>query len=562
MKKIDRRRFIKRTALAGAGAAVVSKIALGAPMILTEKRTPYATQKGELIFEPYYVQSGRQPHLLDWAYASDMNWDAFYSNITADRSAGVKVSDTYGTEKFGVDVRWNVEGFGYLFITADNGGEYYELPSHGKSVRFNLNFELAKSRVIRNRKRMLLHSTAGWRPSREATAFADLSEELYADASKIGNDEYKRAGIAQKALLYALRAGERIELDRAEFDIGRSGYRPDFFFGSETAAYFLAYDSDRYMERFLDLFNYGAVIHYWKSRIEDFEPRRGEKRFAARDVIVNAMRKEGVTMEGRPLFWFHEYCTPDWMKELSYDDLLVYTEEHVRETVGHYEDRIYSWEIVNELHDWANELQLSPEQTVELTKLACEVARDTNPNVKRIINNCCPFAEYVQLKRYVNIEAKYPQRTPWQFMRDLVDAGVDFDITAQQMYFPYRCLADTIILAERLEQFGKPVFLSEVGCSSGPSKYSIDTGKLGLPKEHYAWHRHWDEELQADWLEGLYTLGYSKPWIGAINWYDFLDPYAFVPQGGLFRTLEDVEPKAAAYRLKALQEKWKSLGRT
>lgn len=63
---------------------------------------------------------------------------------------------------------------------------------------------------------------------------------------------------------------------------------------------------------------------------------------------------------------------------------------------------MYAWEVVNEAHDWANELQLTPDQIVEVTKLACDVAKDTAPNVHRLINNCCPFAEYVQLKNGVN----------------------------------------------------------------------------------------------------------------------------------------------------------------
>ena len=95
--------------------------------IITEKRTATNTEQGELIFRPYYVQRGVGPNLLDWAYASDEHWDAFHSNISASKE-GVRISDTEGREKFGIDVRWNVEGFGYIFITADNGGEYYQLP--------------------------------------------------------------------------------------------------------------------------------------------------------------------------------------------------------------------------------------------------------------------------------------------------------------------------------------------------------------------------------------------------------------------------------------------------
>jgi len=177
--------------------------------------------------------------------------------------------------------------------------------------------------------------------------------------------------------------------------------------------------------------------------------------------------------------------------------------------VGHYGDGMYAWEIVNESHDWANETQLTPEQITNITKLACDVAKDTNPKVHRLINNCCPFAEYVQLKKWGDLDAKYPQRTPIKFMQDLVDNDVDFTISGQQMYFPYRDLADTIIHVERYEKFERPVQLTEVGASSGPSKASIDNGSLEISTEPYVWRRHWDQKLQADWLEELYTIAYS-----------------------------------------------------
>ncbi|MBN1466805.1 endo-1,4-beta-xylanase, partial [candidate division KSB1 bacterium] len=263
-------------------------------------------------------------------------------------------------------------------------------------------------------------------------------------------------------------------------------------------------------------------------------------------------------VEGRPLFWFYHSTTPDWLRAKSYDQLLRYVESHTRAVVKHYGDELYAWEIVNELHDWANELRLTPEQTVNVTKLACEVAKDTNPRVHRLINNCCPFAEYVQLKKWGEQEALYRQRTPHQFMRDLVDAEVDFTITGQQMYFPYRDLSDTILLLERLQQFNRPVQLTEVGASSGLSKASINDGSLDLPLEPFVWHRPWDEELQADWLEGVYALAYSRPWIEAVNWYDFVDPHSFIKNGGLLRSPQG-EKKAAYERLAHLQKKLRAL---
>ncbi|NUM76689.1 endo-1,4-beta-xylanase [candidate division KSB1 bacterium] len=558
--KLNRRQFLKQSALGVAGATLASESSISAPTILTSSRgnnMSKSTSQGELIFRPYFTQKGVGPHLLDWAYASDANWDAFHCNITASQE-GVKISDTEGKKKIGVDVRWNVEGFGYIFITADNGGEFYELPAAGKTAMLNLNFELAKSRVLRNRRRINLHSKGGWKASRELAAFVNLSEEYFADAAKVQNEGERCGALAQKALHYAMWASEKIELEKAEHDINKTGPRPDFFIGCDARGYFQM-DPDLFLSRFAELFNYATITHYLVSgSYQDFEPEEDGKQFNLRTALFKELRRRNITVEGRPLFWFYKTTTPDWLRKKSYDELLKYVEKHAREVVGHYGDEMYAWEVVNEAHDWANELQLRPEQIVEVTRLACEVAKATNPKVHRLINNCCPFAEYVQLKKWGELDAIYPQRTPHQFMRDLVEAGVDFTITGLQMYFPYRDLADTILLIERYEEFGRPMQLTEVGASSGPTKESIMAETLKMPTEPYIWHRHWDEELQADWLEGLYTLAYSKPFIEAVNWYDFVDPHSWIKNGGLLRSPKG-EKKAVFDRLMKLQGKWKNL---
>jgi len=280
--------------------------------------------------------------------------------------------------------------------------------------------------------------------------------------------------------------------------------------------------------------------------------------FDLRDALFKQLQKRNFTIEGRPLWWSYRTTTPDWLRKKNYDEVRKYVEQHVRKVVSHYGDGMYAWEVVNEFHDWANECRLNPDQIIEVTRLACDVARDTNPKVKRLINNCAPFAEYVQLGKMTELDAFYPQRTPYQFVKQLADAGVDFNITGIQMYFPYRDLADTIILIEKFESIGKPIQLTEVGASAGPSEESINSGKLTITQEPYVWHRPWDEELQADWMEGLYTLAYSKPTIEAVNWYDFVDPFSWIPNGGFLRSPKG-EKRAVWDRLKTLQDRWKAI---
>jgi endo-1,4-beta-xylanase len=558
MRLLTRRRFLKDTAFAGLGAGIGTAAVLSSPSILTLPRTVRPTGAGELHLLPAYVQRGRGPHLLEWAYASDERGDAFHSNISAGPD-GVKVSDTEGHRLFAFDVRWNVEGFGYLYMTADNGGEFYTLPAAGTTVTLNLNVELARSRVMRNRRRMAEHAKSGWKPSAEVSGLVGVSEGLLEDAVRGAADSQRSGALSQAALRNALWAGEKLELEKAAHDIRVTGHRAQFLIGCDARAMF-EMDLDLFFERFSALFNYAAIVYVWRNgwNIEDFEPREGDFRFGQRDLMVRELRDRKIAMQGRPLFWFHKWVTPDWVKGKSFDQLLSYVEKTTRNVVSHYGEQMYGWEIVNELHDWANECQLNHEQTIELTRLACDVAKSIAPKVHRIVNNCCPFAEYVQMGEWSGQKARFPQRTPWQFTRDLVDAGVDFTIVAQQMYFPYRDLQDIVIFLERLASFKKPVQLSEVGASSGPSAHSVKSGIAGFPKEPYAWHRHWDEELQADWLESIFTIAYSKPWIEAASWFDFVDPHHYIDNGGILRSSEG-EPKAAYNRLLRFEERWKKL---
>ncbi|HEX9253274.1 MAG TPA: hypothetical protein VF870_13595, partial [Ignavibacteriaceae bacterium] len=120
---------------------------------------------GKIIFKPYFVHKGRGPHLFDFAMTLDHNGDAFHSDIKI-TSEGITISDTEGRDKFSISARWNVEGYGYLFIPADNEGEFYSLPESGK-IELNLNYEFAKTRVSRNRRRKIKFEESGWTPSNE-----------------------------------------------------------------------------------------------------------------------------------------------------------------------------------------------------------------------------------------------------------------------------------------------------------------------------------------------------------------------------------------------------------
>lgn len=510
---------------------------------------------GEIIFKPYFVQKGRGPHITDKFLSFDSNGDPFKSDINLNKE-GIKISDTKGN-KFGISVRWDVEGYGFLYMPCDNGGEFYEVDKN-KEVIYNLNYELLKTRVIRNRKRLNKFISDGWIPSIELKHFIELGEEYLKGAENNIHSAGTCAEFSQTGLKHAIIASEQMEIEKSKHDVLKNGYRKDFLFGCDARGYFQM-DSNLFLERFTELFNYSTITHYLIGDVINFEPEEGKKQFSERDKLLDELLKRNIKVEGRPLFWSHFWVSPDWLKKKNYDELKKYVEKHVREVISHYGDRILTWEIVNEMHDWANEVELNQEQTIELTKFACEVAKDTNPKVQLLVNNCCPFADYVQLGKWGDRPALYPQRTPHQFTQQLVDAGVNFDIIGMQVYFVHRTLTEALQAIERYKVFNKRVQLAEIGSPSrGITQEFVDKETEDFSKHPYEWRRHWDEELQADWLEYVFTYGYSQKFIEAANWYDFVDPMTFLKSGGLLRS-DKGEKKAAFDRLLILQNEWKSL---
>ncbi|MBN1893705.1 endo-1,4-beta-xylanase, partial [bacterium] len=478
MSGMTRRRFL------GAGALGAVAAALGNPYPVF----PQGKTKTDRIFRMFPHPSMPGPSLV---YAADEPGDPFPSSISL-RREGIVVPADFGNRRFSVNLRWLVEGFGYVWLSADNGGNHYSLADFPKDGPLVLNQEFARSRIVRNRNVLGRYRKAGGRFSSEIQGLVDLSEQLFEDSSGAG-DEEKAARLADRALLYALSAGEKIEMEKARQDILRHGHPGGMKFGCESRQYVWA-KSEEFTKRFAELFNFATVTHYvWDTWYELFEPSEGRYNWGIKDNIVNWLTERGIAVEGRPLFWFHPSVTPDWLKEKSFDGLKRYVEKHTHDLVAHYGDRVSEWEVVNEYHDWANIHNHNPEQITEIVRLACDKTRETGPAVTRIINNCCPWAEYAARGRMARMDATRPLRSPRRFMQELIEAGVDFEVLGLQVYFPQRDLSDIVRLIERFEALGKPLYITETGATSGPTAQTVLSGRMQILPSPFDWHRAWDQ---------------------------------------------------------------------
>jgi hypothetical protein len=118
---------------------------------------------------------------------------------------------------------------------------------------------------------------------------------------------------------------------------------------------------------------------------------------------------------------------------------------------------------------------------------------------------------------------------------------------------------DLFQLSYTLDKFatlGKPVFLTAVGVPgrSTPDPADVSGGQVN-PAAGGRWHRLWDPNLQAEWMEAVYHLALSKPFVESIAWNNLADLQPTLPAGGLLDDL--LQPKPVFTRLQQMREKFK-----
>ncbi|MGB9620477.1 MAG: endo-1,4-beta-xylanase, partial [Armatimonadota bacterium] len=145
------------------------------------------------------------------------------------------------------------------------------------------------------------------------------------------------------------------------------------------------------------------------------------------------------------------------------------------------------------------------------------------------------------------------RRTPMQYITDCVNRGFDFDVIGLQIYYPQRDMFEIDRMLERFGRFGKPIHITEHAMASDTS----DDPAAHEKKPWGQWHAPHSQATQADWVEQLWTIAYSKPFIEAITYWDFADKGShFWCHGGFLDS--NLKPKEVYFRLKKLLESWRS----
>jgi hypothetical protein len=68
------------------------------------------------------------------------------------------------------------------------------------------------------------------------------------------------------------------------------------------------------------------------------------------------------------------------------------------------------------------------------------------------------------------------------------------------------------------------------------------------------WRRPWDPALQAEWMEAVYRMALSKPFVESIAWSNLADINQTLPGGGL---MDDMfQPKPSFAKLQEMRERF------
>ena len=463
-------------------------------------------------------------------------------------------------KQYKLHVDLEVPGFGRVMLSADNEGNGYYLSEQGEQITINLNYEMAKSSLAMLRKQ----SDASAAKEIEVSSQHLAAAEAYLQQNPA--DIKNAVSELNLSLKYSLAAREQLVLTRAKSDIEKyrkgdvqlrivdaagkplSNYAVNFsqvsngfLFGANPMGGNGSYDA-----KIAGLMKDAGVNHsYITARWGLIEVQPGKFNW---DNIDNYQRIDeqlscGFKLMGALSLWFSPSSdfSPAYLKDMSFEDLKNNVYNHTYTLVSRYKGKIDTWEINETNLASANALNLTQEQKLEIMKVFDTAAREANPQAK-ILNGSTA------------LPYEFTDSVPFP---TLLNSGVPADIIGLELYYAgvnaegYSAvgldLAAVSDLLEFYSTFGKPIYIKEL---SAPSTHVSGSSWL---------HQPWDTQTQAEYLEKLYTIAFSKPSVQAITWsWGISDQDAFIVSGGLLD--DSSNPKPAYFALKNLLQSWTTSG--
>ncbi|MDO9254241.1 MAG: endo-1,4-beta-xylanase [Bacteroidales bacterium] len=540
-KKWTRRQILGSFAVlpltANAAISSVSKVVLGSSKLT---RCKLLNSKGE----PYKVKKMDRFHICD-LISRPFQIDPQF--------APGEIVFAPVTTPFRISLPIEVPGFGEVFCYADNRGKGYTAEALEKINNLFLNYEFAADRIATVHRIMEECRQSGINLSSAALNRVTAAEKFLAKSDEAQADDKTVSKWAMESLCESLWAGEMIVVEMAKQAIERRGARSGFLFGCNGFRY--SKYGKPYADYFESLFNF-ATLPFYQGGIE---PVKGQPDYSRVDKLLVWLQNTQIKYKGHPLVWLNvgTFQTPEWAKNKPFEETKESCLKFVRNSVLKYRSRIHVWDIINEAHvqpeTGLGMAGFTKEQNVELTCASAKTAREADPTCFRIVNNTGTWSDY-----YMGRKPAVWQENVYEYLQMIEDVKCDYEAIGLQYYHSGRDLLEFERDVERFARFKKPIHITELQIPSSSAEIpGAEWWGGGVGGSRFPWHgTEFTETIQADWVESVYTMLYSKPYIDAITWWDLADP-AFVPHGGLINA--NMKPKESYFRLKSLLDKWKSI---
>ena len=445
-------------------------------------------------------------------------------------------------------------GIALLWDTGPQGAFFLETTRlKPRPQPYILNVELARFRLMK-----IVQKQEDWNLFEfpKAEKFGEAFHEaqlVFADALGLLHEPAKAAQLADQALEMALTLSEELGAFHADLLIQRRRGNGSFVKHVIGCRIDPSVSNEKYRDTVAGNFDYAVVPMDWRQ----MQPEEHTFETAAVDEWVELLSKKRMPIIAGPIVQLDEQYVPDWMFiwEHDFDSLREIAYEYVQRIVQRYRKAVSMWNVVAGLHV-NSAFSLSFEQIIELTRLLVSQVKALIPNTRTLITVTQPFGEY-HAKKNVSVP-------PMLYAEMVAQAGINFDAFGVELEMgvpsPGRFTRDLFQLSCLLDKFstlGRPLFVTAVGCP-GRNSPDADDASQGQhdPVRGGRWRRGWDPSLQAEWMDAVYHLALSKPYIESLSWSDLADIRPSLPGGGL---LDDVlQPKPAFTKLQEMRTKFHS----
>jgi len=364
--------------------------------------------------------------------------------------------------------------------------------------------------------------------------------------------------LAKRCMAIAVDAGEAISLAHAELFLEKritSGSMPPCPVG---CGMMLEQQIERVRAGLLANIDYFYLPIPWRN----LAPQEGEYQWEPLDRWLGWLTQHQTQVIAGPLVSFGPHHVPDWLYiwEHDYKTLRDLVYDHTEQVVARSRGVIGTWNAVSGLHV-KNHFNFNFEQLMELSRMTTMLVKKIQPASKVLIEICQPFGEY-----YATNHRSIPPR---MYADLLLQSSIHFDgfvlklLMGQPM--PGQSTRDLMQVSHLLDKyagFGKPVTVVVAVPSASPPSAAPRTPKhsgQSLRDEGGYWRKPWSPRVQSRWLEAVFKIAMSKPFIDAVAWYEWRDrPGMELPMAGLVTS--DRQPKEAFRTMVRLRKRMLGLG--